>query len=496
VCGSALAAAALVLNIGASPASAQDEDALILLGKNFFFDKQLSTPRGKQSCASCHDPAVGWTLPLSNINQTSVGAPGAQPGAQGTRKPQNNSYVQGFLGEYTPGGNQPFPGPILGPFTPGGAFWDGRAEGCGATGGKDCQVGEGNVSETITPEDVDFLHTDFLGPVADQALNPTSRPGVEQNTREKTVCQMVKTAKYKDLYEDAWGEPIDCNQQGDPPAYHKSFMKLAVAVAAWQGSSDVNSFSSPRDACIRQVPDPTNGIVDGDGVFPCDNLSDEANLGHDLFYGRNDTGLNNPLVNAGCSICHNNKGPGSDGNERDQLYTDFAYHSIGLPFNPDLNGNEQPGQDEGLLEHDDLSDGGQIGPLQIGVFKTPTLRNATKGDNRITKAFMHHGYFKSIDQVVHFYNTRFDGTPLDTVDPNPAGVPQKSVCEDIGLPQATAAEAIASDCWPVSEFPENDAAISGLVGNLGLTKAQEVALVAYIRSLDDTRTPTKPSTVR
>jgi cytochrome c peroxidase len=75
-------------------------------------------------------------------------------------------------------------------------------------------------------------------------------------------------------------------------------------------------------------------------------------------------------------------------------------------------------------------------------------------------------------------------------------VPQKSVCEDIGLPQATAAEAIAKDCWPVSEFPENDAAISGLVGNLGLTKVQEAALVAYIRSLEDTHTPTKPSTVK
>jgi cytochrome c peroxidase len=130
-------------------------------------------------------------------------------------------------------------------------------------------------------------------------------------------------------------------------------------------------------------------------------------------------------VNAGCSLCHNNKGGGSDGNEPDQLYTDFAYHSIGLRFNPDLNGNEEPGQDEGLLEHDDLSDGGQIGPLQIGVFKTPTLRNATKGDKKITKAFMHHGYFKSVEQVVHFYNTRFDETQLDTVTRIRRGAPEE-----------------------------------------------------------------------
>ena len=46
---------------------------------------------------------------------------------------------------------------------------------------------------------------------------------------------------------------------------------------------------------------------DADGKFPCDNLSDEANLGHDLFYGRNDSGHNVPLKNAGCAACHNNK---------------------------------------------------------------------------------------------------------------------------------------------------------------------------------------------
>ena len=125
---------------------------------------------------------------------------------------RTTAYVQGFLGEYTPG-------PIFGPATIGGAFWDGRAEGCGAsTNDPNCQVGDGTFSETITPDDlpVGSPHVEFLGPVADQALNPTSRPGVEQNTREKSDCQLVKTAKYKDRYEAAWGAPIDCNQQGDP----------------------------------------------------------------------------------------------------------------------------------------------------------------------------------------------------------------------------------------------------------------------------------------
>jgi cytochrome c peroxidase len=474
LCGSALAAAALALSFGAPPASADHVPltALEELGKFFFFDNRLSTPRNEQACASCHEPAVGWTLPLSRINETTVGAPGAQPGAQGSRRPQNNTYVQGFLGQYTPGN--------FGPVTTGGAFWDGRAEGCGAsTNNPNCQVGDGRVSETITPDDVGGLHTEFLGPVADQALNPTSRPGVEQNTREKTVCQMVMTGRYAGLFEEAWGAPIDCNQQGDPPAYHISMKKLAVAVAAWQGSEDVNSFSSPRDACI-------SGAADVDRRFPCDNLSDEANLGHDLFYGRNDSGLNVPLKDANCSACHNNKGSNSDGNEPDQVYSDFAYHSIALPFNRRLNDNVE-GADPGLFAHDDLP-GNVAGLGDQGTFKTPTLRNATKNERGITKAFMHNGYFKSIEDVVHFYSTRFDGTPQDADSANNA----KAVCEDLGIEDATAAEAIANDCWPEPEFPGTAVALGGLLGNLALSQEEEAALVAYIESLEDEHTPTAP----
>jgi cytochrome c peroxidase len=476
LCWSALAAAALALSFSASPALAQDValEPIEELGKFLFFDDRLSTPRNKQACASCHDPASGWTLPLSKINATTVGAPGARPGAQGGRRPQNNTYVQGFLGKYTRG--------RFGPATTGGAFWDGRAEGCGAsTNDPECQVGTGGVSETITPDDVDGLHTEFLGPVADQALNPTSRPGVEQNTREKTVCQMVKTGGYADLFEEAWGTPIDCKQQGKPPAYHISFKKLAVAVAAWQGSPDVNSFSSPRDACIR-------GNADADHKFPCDNLSAAANLGHDLFYGRNDSGQNVPLKNAGCSACHNNKGRNSDGNEPDQVYSDFAYHSIALPFNRALNRNVE-GADPGLLAHDDLPDN-VAGLGDGGLFKTPTLRNATKNERGITKAFMHNGYFKNIEDVVHFYNTRFDGAgpPLDRDPANNF----KAVCEDLGIEDATAAEAIANDCWPEPEFPDTAQALGNLLGNLGLNEDQEAALIAYIRSLEDEHTPTAP----
>ena len=43
------------------------DDDLIALGRLIFFDTNLSEPPG-QSCATCHDPAAGWTGPNAEIN--------------------------------------------------------------------------------------------------------------------------------------------------------------------------------------------------------------------------------------------------------------------------------------------------------------------------------------------------------------------------------------------------------------------------------------------
>ena len=59
---------------------------------------------------------------------------------------------------------------------------------------------------------------------------------------------------------------------------------------------------------------------------------------------------------------------------------------------------------------------------------TPTIRGAGK-------AYAHNGYFKTLEGIVHFYNTR----------------DVKPVCSD----DYTEAEALAADCWPPPEVPEN-----------------------------------------
>ena len=80
---------------------------------------------------------------------------------------------------------------------------------------------------------------------------------------------------------------------------------------------------------------------------------------------------------------------------------------------------------------------------------------------------MHNGYFKSLADIVHFYNTRFDGTSQDTVT-NPPDQPRKTVCAD---DEATAKEAIAANCWPAPEFPGTTVVAGRSFGQLGLDQA-------------------------
>jgi cytochrome c peroxidase len=451
-----IAASAAALPLLLNCAEAVALEPIELLGKQVFFDDHLSTPSNKQACASCHAPARGWILPNSEINRTTVVAPGAAPHALGNIKPPANAYAS-----LSP----PFrfsPAPFVPPWQ-GGTFWDGRAEGCGATTGP-CPVAPtgGQVSETVRRSDLPLskltIYGKFLGPVADQALNPFPN-NVEQNIREKNVCQRVKTAKYKDLYQQAYGEAIDCSPNPKAnPAYRTSFKRIAVALSAWQSSIDVNSFSSKRDIALADDPD---------HKFPLRGFTPEENQGHDLFYGV--TSALNPLgKNANCSACHNGvpQGQSADplGEAPQQFYSDSRYHNIGVPFNREIP-DVAKGEKVGLTSH--------VPKVDEGNFKTPTVRNAAKGVAAdFTKAFTHNGWFKSLESLIHFYNTR------DVL----------ARCDTVGITDATEKEALAKNCWPQSEFA-NPAPI---IGRLGLNPAEEKAIVAYVKTLTDAHTPTAP----
>jgi cytochrome c peroxidase len=83
------------------------------------------------------------------------------------------------------------------------------------------------------------------------------------------------------------------------------------------------------------------------------------------------------------------------------------------------------------------------------------------------KAYGHNGYFKSLEGIVHFYNTR-------DVKPTCSG-------------DYTEADALAADCWPAPEVPVN--MNTAELGDLGLSPAEEAAIVAFLKTLSDGYTP-------
>jgi cytochrome c peroxidase len=80
---------------------------------------------------------------------------------------------------------------------------------------------------------------------------------------------------------------------------------------------------------------------------------------------------------------------------------------------------------------------------------------------------MHNGYFKTLKQVVHFYNTR----------------DVKLRCEDLGIFDATVDVAMQNDCWPKPEVEDN--LNTDLMGNLELTDQEEDDLVALMKAMSD-----------
>jgi cytochrome c peroxidase len=83
---------------------------------------------------------------------------------------------------------------------------------------------------------------------------------------------------------------------------------------------------------------------------------------------------------------------------------------------------------------------------------------------------MHNGYFKSLENVVHFYNTR------DVLPPCPMSIGSTEI-----------GGAVGSICWPAPEVAAN--VNHTQTGNLGLTHEQELAIVAFLQTLTDGYTP-------
>jgi cytochrome c peroxidase len=378
------------------------------LGKNIFFDQRLSVNQD-QSCAACHGPAFGWTGPINAINAGGSVYEGSIPGRFGDRTPPSSAYAT--------------QSPVLhfqskGELWLGGNFWDGRA-----TGAK-------------------------LGnPAADQAQGPFLNPAEQALRDSACVVYRVCTATYPMVsLESVWGTgacnniawptgiETTCGTEGPPLDLSPSdramsdsaYDAIGLSVAAYEASPEVNAFTSK---------------------FDVSRLTQTERKGRALFVGKGK-----------CSRCHPANGP-------QPLFTDFSYDNLGVPKNP-----ANPVYAT-VPDFVDLGLGGFLRNTsypfedELGKVKVPTLRNVDKRpDPAFVKAFGHNGYFKSLKQIVHFYNTR-DVLPFCAPgDPN---------------------EGIA--CWPPPEHPEN--VNREELGDLGLSDDEEDAIVEFLKALSDGHLP-------
>jgi len=235
----------------------------------------------------------------------------------------------------------------------------------------------------------------------DQAKGPFLNPVEMINTMEGVV-QAVRDSNYAWLFKLVYGPDSLDNTEA-------AYDLIAKAIATFERSAQVNRFSSKYDYYLK-------GMVA---------LSDQEQSGLALFNGKGN-----------CSACH--PSTSVDGTTP-PLFTDFSYDNLGVPQNmefPFYLMDPSPYPDNGL--------GAIVGDTaQNGKFKVMSLRNIA-----LTAPYSHNGYFKSLQEIVHFYNTR--------------DVP--------GM-------------WPPPDVSEN--LNTAEVGNLGLTEQEEADIVAFLLTLTD-----------
>jgi cytochrome c peroxidase len=224
-----------------------------------------------------------------------------------------------------------------------------------------------------------------------------------------TIAEKLRALKYSELFTEVYGTDALSNSS-------KAFSSMSDAIAAYEGTSEVNPFSSKYDHWLRGEAELTTQELSGLSIFVAENKGN-------------------------CAACHPNT-PSEDGSP--PIFSDFTYDNLGTPRNPEnpfyiLSSEHNP---DGF-SFIDIGLGKTVNdPAQNGKFRVPTLRNVA-----ITAPYMHNGVFKTLFNVMAFYNTR------DLAD------------------------------WPTPEVSEN--VNKDELGKLGLTNQEMEDLIVFLETLTD-----------
>ncbi|RIA46718.1 cytochrome c peroxidase [Hephaestia caeni] len=337
--------------------------ALAMVGKRIFHDASLSAS-GRQSCASCHDPARSFGPP--DDRDTQIGGPHMDQ--VGIRPPPSLAYLyrQTVFSIGPPIADYDNPPPLsqlveqaknvpratkaagvapppAAPVPQGGLFWDGRA---------------------------DSLML--------QAMGPMTNPAEMANRDVAAVARKLERAGYVARLEPLFGRTVVNN-----PAM---LVEEAMSAVARYQIEDVafHRFDSKYDYWLEGKARLTRAEMRGMQLF-------------------------NDPAKGDCAACHISQ-PSPDG--LPPLFTDTEYEALGVPRNRRLAANRDP----------HFFDLGLCGPLRkdlaqqtqyCGMFLTPTLRNAAKRE-----VYFHNGVYHRLIDVLRFYALR--GTDPGKIYPRDA----------------------------------------------------------------------------
>lgn len=378
-------------------------DAEQTLGNLLFTDPNLSLHRN-QSCSTCHslDSAT------NPVTQLPFGTPGfVDPLNVLDGTPVSAGSIAGDFGSlnapsvgYAAFSPDFFWDPIAYVYA-GGQFWNGRA-------------------------------TNLEAQAAVPLLNPVE---MGMPSEWAVVTRLQQNTNYVSLFRQIYGLDLEAIPAGDlapatntpPGAVPALYAAAAQAIAQFERSPVFNRFTSKFDFWLAGMT----------------TLSSNELSGYHLFAGK-----------ASCSNCHVSLlGVDSSGNPAPPLFTDFTYANVGLPRNWNIPGT--PGPDPGLGGRADIAAAARSGS-ELGKHKVMSLRNIA-----ITPPYGHNGVFSTLEQVVHFYNTR----------------------DTLGRLDSNTNAGFGITGWPAPEISSNLSVAE--IGNLRLTAAEEAQIVAFLRTLTD-----------
>jgi cytochrome c peroxidase len=244
----------------------------------------------------------------------------------------------------------------------------------------------------------------------EQAKQPFVNAVEMANPDAAAVVRRVRAASYAKDFDQVFGK-------GSLDDEKTAFENIAKAIAEFERSPEFRPFTSKYDYYLA-------GKVQ---------LSKLEKQGLELFEAED---------KGNCAACHPSQ---ADSQGQSPLFTDFTYDNIGVPKNTRSPFYTQARQYNAKgLDYVDLGLAKTTGRSEDkGKFKVSTLRNV-----ELTPPYLHNGIFKTLREVVDFYNTR--DTRSDWGEPE--------VAENVNKEE---------------------------LGNLALTNDEVDAIVAFMKTLTD-----------